>query len=352
MDPIIESNEVLSQLSDNEKEDPSLKTKNVSFKNQYSGKVSKSSGGSGFLIGVIAIFCLIGLFYFAYQNDTPSSSSLNSLDTREDISKYTINGELAEAFNLNSKNTDIQRENLLKQIKGQVVIWEVTVYEVKKDDGTVYKIQTSGGLNLGGSDVGTFIYLTSKDEDQKKFIEGLRTGNIIRIKGILSGESFLRSLVIKPAILWHPEQNKKTDNSAVSSDNKVSRIEDPPVNIDNINLAIKRLVKEYKDSGMLGSSILVENCYEELSKIKESEIIKYSKFEQCVSMDLAAYRIDTDTSSATNFPPTDYFVLKNISDRIDLQITKNHQWKFSDDRTNSIVELVYPKTRIEMQMKN
>ncbi len=44
--------------------------------------------------------------------------------------------------------------------------------------------------------------------------------------------------------------------------------------------------------------------------------------------------------------------LKNISDRIDLQITKNHQWKFSDDRTNSIVELVYPKTRIEMQMKN
>ena len=174
------------------------------------GKVSKSSGGSGFLIGGIAVLFLIGIFYFAYQNEMPSTSSLQSLDAREDISKYTINGELAKAFNLNSKYTDIQRENLLKQIKGQLVIWEVEIYEIDKQSDKVYNIQTSGGLNIGASNVGTFIELTAKDTLQSNFIEGLKTGQVIRIKGILTGESTLRSLIIKPAILWYPD-DKKTD---------------------------------------------------------------------------------------------------------------------------------------------
>ena len=210
MDPIIDSNEVNTQPSNIENEESNRNKKNNEVKTQYSGSVSKSSGGSGFLIGGIAVLCLIGLFYFASQNDTPSTSSLQSLETREDISKYTIDGELAKAFNLNSKYTDIQRENLLKQLKGQLVVWEVEIYEIDKKSDKVYKIQTSGGLNIGASNVGTFVELTAKDTLQSNFIEGLKTGQVIRIKGILTGESTLRSLIIKPAILWYPD-DKKTD---------------------------------------------------------------------------------------------------------------------------------------------
>ena len=210
MDPIIDSNEVNFQPSNIENEESNRNKKNNEVKTQYSGSVSKSSGGSAFLIGGIAVLCLIGLFYFASQNDKPSTSSLQSLETREDISKYTIDGELAKAFNLNSKYTDIQRENLLKQIKGQLVVWEVEIYEIDKKSDKVYKIQTSGGLNIGASNVGTFVELTAKDTLQSNFIEGLKTGQVIRIKGILTGESTLRSLIIKPAILWYPD-DKKTD---------------------------------------------------------------------------------------------------------------------------------------------
>lgn len=67
------------------------------------------------------------------SNNSSSPTSLSQLlESREDISNYPIDGELASAFVLNSKHTDVQRENLLKEIKGKVIIWDVKVYEVKK----------------------------------------------------------------------------------------------------------------------------------------------------------------------------------------------------------------------------
>jgi len=111
MDPISSSGISKPEIENTSSEKP-LTDKIVNAKIQNTGVVSKSSGGSGFLIGLIAVLCLIGLFYYASQNEMPSTSSLQSLETREDISNFTINGELAKAFNLNSKYTDIQRENL------------------------------------------------------------------------------------------------------------------------------------------------------------------------------------------------------------------------------------------------
>lgn len=216
MDPIISSDDAQLQseniiteksIIDNTSKEI-LENKKLEAKIQSTGVVSKSSGGSGFLIGLIAILCLVGLFYFSAKNDAPTTNTLNSLESREDVSKYKIDGELAKAFNLNSKYTDVQRENLLKQIKGQLIIWEVEIYEVDKKSDKTYKIQTSGGLNIGTSDVGTFVELTAKDTLQSNFIEGLKTGQVIRIKGILTGESTLRSLIIKPAILWYPDDKK------------------------------------------------------------------------------------------------------------------------------------------------
>ena len=41
-------------------------------------------------------------------------------------------GELDNMFSLGSSNTDLQRENKLKEITGQVVQWTLPVYEVKR----------------------------------------------------------------------------------------------------------------------------------------------------------------------------------------------------------------------------
>jgi hypothetical protein len=41
-------------------------------------------------------------------------------------------GELAEIFALGTKSTELQRENKLAQIRGQVVQWTLPVYEVSR----------------------------------------------------------------------------------------------------------------------------------------------------------------------------------------------------------------------------
>lgn len=106
-------------------------------------------------------------------------------------------GELAAMFNLMSNNTDLQRENKLKEIKGKVIEWTLPVYEVKKDRNG-YMVQTEPG-----NAVGTFVYITPRNDENRAFIESLTTGSRISVKGIIK-DDFLRNLVIEPAILFEP----------------------------------------------------------------------------------------------------------------------------------------------------
>jgi uncharacterized protein YecT (DUF1311 family) len=112
-------------------------------------------------------------------------------------------GELAEVFNLGSRHTDVQRENKLKEIKGKVVSWRLPVYEVRKrKDG--YEIQTKSGMNLfsflPGNVVGTYIEIAPRNEDEKKQIESLKTGDVVAVRAVIA-DTTGRRLVLRPAIL-------------------------------------------------------------------------------------------------------------------------------------------------------
>lgn len=126
----------------------------------------------------------------------------NSTDRFADLAAATPaqllpTGELASMFNLMSDNTDLQRENKFKQIKGKVVEWTLPVYEVQKN-GDVYEVQT-----VADETVGAFIYITARNAQDKTIIEALKTGSQISFKGIIRDVS-MRSLEIKPAILFQP----------------------------------------------------------------------------------------------------------------------------------------------------
>lgn len=110
-------------------------------------------------------------------------------------------GELAAMFNMMSDNTDLQREDKIKELKGKVIEWNLEVYEVSREDDA-YKIQTGGD-----DEVGTFIHLSARDEAEKKRIEALKTGDRISVKGVIK-DTFLRSFVIKPAILFSSDAIK------------------------------------------------------------------------------------------------------------------------------------------------
>ena len=106
-------------------------------------------------------------------------------------------GELSAMFNLMSENTDLQRKNKFKEIKGKIVEWTLPVYEVRQS-GSGYAIQTEAEQT-----VGTIVYVTARNEQDKTIIEGLKTGSRISFKGVISDVT-MRHLEIKPAILFQP----------------------------------------------------------------------------------------------------------------------------------------------------
>lgn len=114
------------------------------------------------------------------QNATPS-----------DLKPY---GKLSELFGVMSQYTDIQRENAESDIVGKVVEWQLQVYEVSTHED-YYKIQTQSNQN-----VGTFVHLYPQSDREREFIENLMTGNVIRVRGSISGV-FMRNVEIDPAIL-------------------------------------------------------------------------------------------------------------------------------------------------------
>lgn len=107
-------------------------------------------------------------------------------------------GEIAEIFKVMSDYTDIQRSNKLKELKNKIVVWNLTVYNINKA-GKKYVIQTEP-KGIKQEEVSTIITLTPINENQITMIESLKTGDKIKIKGILTGGSTMRALEISPAI--------------------------------------------------------------------------------------------------------------------------------------------------------
>lgn len=77
-----------------------------------------------------------------------------------------------------------------------MVHWELPLYEISKIDQFNYKIITAGR-----GTVGCVIYLTTMTSEQNADLRELKTGDMIKIKGMLTGKTFMRNLIIKPAIL-------------------------------------------------------------------------------------------------------------------------------------------------------
>lgn len=154
------------------------------------------------IVGILMLATLVGC--------GPSVDQIQELAlAKEDVSLQP-DGELAAIFDIGSDYTDLQRDNKEKEIKGKVVVWSLPVYEVNKS-GSHYKIQTSSKTGLVGGKpfVGTFIELTAQGPEEEAFLANIKTGDIVTIKGKLTGDTTLRNIEIEPAILWSEAKQKQ-----------------------------------------------------------------------------------------------------------------------------------------------
>lgn len=130
------------------------------------------------------------------------TSPLAKLET-EPASDLQATGKLAEIFQFGGDATDVQRENAEAATKGKVIDWQLRVFEVKRK-GENYQIVTessTANLFTGPATASTRITLTPRNQDERTYIEALKTGDKLRIKGRIKGVT-LRSLNIEPAVLW------------------------------------------------------------------------------------------------------------------------------------------------------
>lgn len=144
---------------------------------------------------LIALVGLAILGVAAMPSKEEQQAALKEIQTAE-ISDLSPHGELAAIFNLMSKHTDLQRENKEKEITGKVVKWTLPVYEVSKRKDGVYQIQT----RTTSDTVGTSISLHTRSDAEKGKVEALTTGDLVSIKGRISGVT-LRHINIEYAII-------------------------------------------------------------------------------------------------------------------------------------------------------
>lgn len=150
------------------------------------------------LLGILAVIFVAYLIYQTPSDNEQKASEEYDLKLVQSANPSPILpvGELAQIFQLNSKHTDLQRENKERELKGKVVQWRLPVYEVNKQRDGLYRIQTDGSEDT----VGTFVFLRARKDTDREHIERLKTGDIISVKGKITG-TFLRNLKIEHALL-------------------------------------------------------------------------------------------------------------------------------------------------------
>lgn len=138
------------------------------------------------------------------DKDSTSATSISNTTTELSSSTYSSlspYGRLADIFNIGSDYTDLQREDTLKEIKGQVVQWTLPAYEIHRD-GDVYTISVLPGKNVGCS-----VVIFNPDTQQLSRLKSIKTGENITFKGYIKGIS-MRHIIISPAMLVLSDSNQ------------------------------------------------------------------------------------------------------------------------------------------------
>lgn len=114
--------------------------------------------------------------------------------------------QIAEAFALGSRSTDLQRELLEKELVGQVVEWDLVLYEVALE-GEVYTV-TSQPIKVPEAEGTQLIRIVAqvraRNEAEHAFLRAIKTDDPIRLRGRATG-IFLRTITtLDPAVVVLP----------------------------------------------------------------------------------------------------------------------------------------------------
>ena len=119
--------------------------------------------------------------------------------------------QVAETFALGSKSTDLQRELLEKEVSGQVVEWDLQLYEVSLE-GDIYTVSTQPVPVEDGDTVNLIRIIATvraRSPEEHAFLRAVKTGDPIRLRGRLTAIALRTAVVLDPAVVVKPEEAAK-----------------------------------------------------------------------------------------------------------------------------------------------
>ncbi len=135
--------------------------------------------------------------------------TLADLDAAKPVTTVTPE-QVAETFALGSKSTDLQRDLLEKKVVGQVVEWDLQLYEVQLE-GDIYTVSSNAipinddsGMNL----IRIVAEVRARTPEEYTFLRAVKTGDPIRLRGRITAIALRTAVVMDPAVVVVPAEEE------------------------------------------------------------------------------------------------------------------------------------------------
>lgn len=155
--------------------------------------------------------CIVGALLIAAMSCTSCGDVETSAPKKVDLSSLQQSPvedvplqEVVSTFVLGSKHTDVQRLRQSERLANSAVVWTFSVFDITMD-GDRYKVtselmtSTTDG-SVGKFGVVAFVYVQKPSD--RMILEKLRTGDAIKVKGVVQSINLRTALVLSPAVLW------------------------------------------------------------------------------------------------------------------------------------------------------
>ena len=127
---------------------------------------------------------------------------------------------VAEAFALGSRATDVQRDDITQALVGHRIAWAFPVYEVEYAEGR-YTV-TSQPIPIQDTEAAALTrvmaFVIPQSEEDEALLRGVKTDDVIRIRGIVQEIRLRTFVVVVPAVVVGRSDGASPDGSGQIGD--------------------------------------------------------------------------------------------------------------------------------------
>lgn len=153
----------------------------------------------------------LGFGFLLLMHGCGDTAQTNSQHSWIDAVEYVAHAQpvsltpqhVAEAYALGSEYTDLQRDMIYKELVGNVIEWDIIVYEIKLEDG-VYKVTSQPipiKLEHSIALLRVLAFVAPQSKATYDILHNVKTNSQIRVRGKVQDVFIRTALILNPALI-------------------------------------------------------------------------------------------------------------------------------------------------------